>query len=141
LEIKDTVLLEDRAKHGLDDNTWAWVRDERRLFMQLLSEEINTQVSMLASGRRGCNADDLARTTLKDQEITDADVVAGNGNGVGSEGGFGGTASGGLAITCDGNVNFFPLAVVMMVMRWETKDSIRSAVKTMAEGVIVTYKV
>jgi len=25
-----------------------------------------------------------------------------------------------------------------MVMRWETKDSIRSTVKTMAEGVIVT---
>jgi hypothetical protein len=107
--------------------------------MQLLSEEINTQVSMLPSGRRSCDADDLARTTLKDQEISDADVVAGNGNGVGSGGVFGDTADGRLAITCDGNVNFFPLAVmVMMVMRWETKDSIRSTVKTMAEGVIVT---
>jgi len=28
LEIKDSVLLEDRAEHGLDDNTWAWVGDE-----------------------------------------------------------------------------------------------------------------
>jgi len=28
LEIKDSVLLEDGAEHGLDDNTWAWVRDE-----------------------------------------------------------------------------------------------------------------
>jgi hypothetical protein len=134
LEIKDSILLEDRAKHSLDNNTWAWVGDERRLFMQLLGEEINTQVSMLASGRRGCDADDLARTTLKDQEIPDADVVAGNGNGVGSCRVFRGTADGRLAITCDGNVNFFPLAVmVMVVMRWETKDSIRSTVKTMAE--------
>lgn len=28
LEIKDTVLLEDWTKHGLDDNAWAWVGDE-----------------------------------------------------------------------------------------------------------------
>ena len=139
MKIKNPVLLEDRAKHSLDNNTWTWVGDERRLFMQLLSEEINTQVSMLPSGRRSCDADDLARTTLKDQEISDADVVAGNGNGVGSGGVFGGTAYDRLAITCDGNVNFFPFAVmVMVVMRWETKDSIRSTVKTMAEGVIVT---
>jgi len=51
LKIKNTVLLEDWAKHGLNDNTWAWVGDERRLFMQLLGEEVNTQVSVLASGR------------------------------------------------------------------------------------------
>jgi hypothetical protein len=48
LEVKDTILLEDRTQHGLDDNTWAWVRDERRLFVQLLGEEINSQVSVLA---------------------------------------------------------------------------------------------
>jgi hypothetical protein len=51
LEIKDTILLEDWAKHSLDDNTGAWVGDEGRLFMQLLGEEINTQVSVLAGGR------------------------------------------------------------------------------------------
>ena len=28
LEIKNTVLLEDRTKHGLDDDAWAWVGDE-----------------------------------------------------------------------------------------------------------------
>ena len=28
LEVKDSVLLEDGAEHGLDDNTWAWVGDE-----------------------------------------------------------------------------------------------------------------
>jgi hypothetical protein len=51
--------------------------------VQLLGEEINTQVAVLASGSGGSDADDLARTTLKDQEITKADVVAGNGDGVG----------------------------------------------------------
>jgi hypothetical protein len=42
---------------------------------------------VLASGRRGGDADDLARTALKDQEITEADVVAGNGDGVGRDAG------------------------------------------------------
>lgn len=28
LEIKNSVLLEDGAEHGLDNNTWAWVGDE-----------------------------------------------------------------------------------------------------------------
>jgi len=90
LDIEDTILLEDRAKHSLDNNTWAWVRDERGLLMQLLGEEVNTQVSVLASSRRGGNADDLARTALKDQEIPDANVVAGNGDSVGNGGRLGG---------------------------------------------------
>ena len=28
LEIKNTVLLENWAKHSLDDDAWAWVGDE-----------------------------------------------------------------------------------------------------------------
>jgi hypothetical protein len=51
--------------------------------MQLLGEEIDTQVSVLAGGSRGGDSDDLARTTLKDQEITEADVVAWDGDGSG----------------------------------------------------------
>lgn len=51
LEVKDSVLLEDWTKHCLNDDAGAWVGDERRLLVQLLGEEINTQVSVLASGR------------------------------------------------------------------------------------------
>jgi hypothetical protein len=50
LEIEDTILLEDWAKHGLNNNTWARVGDEGRLFMQLLGEEVHSQVSVLAGG-------------------------------------------------------------------------------------------
>ena len=82
MEIENTVLLEDGAEHGLDDDTWAWVGDERGLFVQLLGEEVDAQVAVLAGGGRGGNADDLARAALKDQEITEADVVAWNGDGV-----------------------------------------------------------
>lgn len=50
--------------------------------MELLGEEVDTEVTMLASLCRCCDADDLARTTLKDQEIADADVVSGDGDGI-----------------------------------------------------------
>ena len=87
LEIKNTVLFEDRAEHCLNNNTRAWVGDERRLLMQLLREQIHTQVSVLSSRRRGSDTDDLARSTLKDQEIAETDVVGGDGDGVGDDGG------------------------------------------------------
>lgn len=48
----------------------------------MLGEEVDTQVSVLAGGRRGGDADDLARASLKNQEITHADVVAWDGDGV-----------------------------------------------------------
>jgi len=51
--------------------------------MELLREEVNTQVAVLAGLRRGGDADDLARTALEDQEIANADVVARDGDGVG----------------------------------------------------------
>jgi len=51
--------------------------------VQLLGEEVNTQVAVLASGSGGGDTNDLARTTLEDQEITKADVVARNGDSVG----------------------------------------------------------
>jgi hypothetical protein len=82
-DVKNTVLFEDRTKHVLDDDGWRWVGDEARLLMKLLGEEVNTEVTVLASLRGGGDADDLARTALKDQEIANADVVAGDGDGVG----------------------------------------------------------
>lgn len=51
--------------------------------MELLGEEVNTEVAVLASLRGGGNADDLTRAALKNQEIANADVVAGDGDGVG----------------------------------------------------------
>jgi hypothetical protein len=82
-DVENTVLLEDRAEHVLDDHGGGRVGDEARLLMKLLGEQVNTEVAVLASLRGGGDADDLARTALKDQEIANADVVAGDGDGVG----------------------------------------------------------
>lgn len=48
----------------------------------MLSEEVNTEVAVLTSLSRGGDADDLARTALQDQQVTNADVVAWDGDGV-----------------------------------------------------------
>ena len=50
--------------------------------MQLLGEEVDTQVSMLASGTGGGDLDDLARTPLQYQKIAYSDVVGGDGDGI-----------------------------------------------------------
>ena len=83
-DVKNTVLLEDRAEHVLDNDGWCRVGDEARLLMELLGEEVNTEITVLASLGRGGNANDLARATLKNQEIANADVVARDSDGVGS---------------------------------------------------------
>jgi hypothetical protein len=82
-DVKNAVLLEDGAEHVLDHDRGGRVGDEARLLMELLGEEVHTEVAVLASLRRGRDANDLARAALEDQEIANADVVAGDGDGVG----------------------------------------------------------
>lgn len=65
-DIKHTVLLEDWTQHVLNNDGWRGVGDEAGLFVELLGEEIHTQVAVLARLRGSCDADDLARTALKD---------------------------------------------------------------------------
>lgn len=81
--VEDAVLLEDRAEHGLDDNAGGRVGDERGLLVQLLGEEVHTKVAVLAGGVGDGDLDDLAGAALQHQEVTDANMVAGNGDGVG----------------------------------------------------------
>lgn len=88
-DVKNTVLLEDRTKHVLDDDRWGWVGDEAGFLMELLGEEVNTEVTVLTSLRGSGDADDLARAALKDQEIANANVVAGDSDGVGRSHGAG----------------------------------------------------
>jgi hypothetical protein len=82
-DVKNTVLLEDRTKHVLNNDGRGRVGDEAGLLMELLGEEVNTKVAVLTSLGGGGDADDLARTALKDQEIANADVMARDSDGVG----------------------------------------------------------
>jgi hypothetical protein len=82
-DVENTVLLEDRTKHVLDNDGRGRVGDEAGLLMELLGEQVNTEVTVLASLGGGGDADDLARAALEDQEIANADVVARDGDSLG----------------------------------------------------------
>ncbi|KAF3939615.1 hypothetical protein ABW19_dt0202522 [Dactylella cylindrospora] len=78
-DVDEAVLLESRGEHGMQDDRWGWVGDNARLLAELLGEQINTEVSVLTGLGGGGNADDLGWAVLEDYEITDADVVAWDG--------------------------------------------------------------
>lgn len=81
-QIKDSVLLEDRTEHTLNDHRWLRVADKRRLFMELSGKEVNTKIPVLTSLTRLRDSNDLAWSALQDQEVSDSDEVAGNGDSV-----------------------------------------------------------
>jgi len=81
-DVDETVLLEDWAEEGVKDDRWRWVRDNTWLFVQLLGEEVNTEVTMLSGLSGSGDANDLAWAVLEDNQISDADVVARDGEGV-----------------------------------------------------------
>ena len=48
-DVEDTVLLEDGTEHILHDDRGRGVGNEARFFMELLGEEVDAEVTMLAS--------------------------------------------------------------------------------------------
>lgn len=106
LHVEDAVLLEDGAEHGLDNDAGGGVGDEAGLLMELLGEEVDTEVTVLAGGSRGADADHLARAALEDEDVAEADVVAGDGDGLGSRAGAGGAGGTGLSISISVAVSF-----------------------------------
>ena len=77
-DVKDSVLLEDRSEHALDNDGWLWVAAERALLVQLSCEEVDAEVSVLTGLARLRDSDDLAWSSLEDQKITNPDEVAWN---------------------------------------------------------------
>lgn len=147
-DIQDAVLLEDRAEHVLHDHRRLGVGHEAGLFMKLLGEEVDSEVAVLARLSRSGDANDLARTTLEDEQITDADVVARNRDGIGSNTALdeadaltdtfadAGWAAVFLAVYDD----FFTVGVVMTMAEW-MHDTVGGAFDAATEGVVVTFVV
>lgn len=80
LEVKDTVLLQNGSTHGLDNDAGGGVVEGRGLLVELLGEEVDSQVAVLASGGGGGDADDLAGVALKEEDVADPDMVAWDGD-------------------------------------------------------------
>jgi len=131
LHVEDAVLLEDRAEHGLDNDAGSGVGDEGRLLVELLGEEVDTEVAVLASGSRGGDADHLAGAALEDEDVAKADVVAGDGHSVGSRRILRGTrASTATGLTDLGDLN--------ALMAFRVQDSVSQLVNTATERVVVS---
>jgi hypothetical protein len=79
--VNQTVLLEDRAEEGVEDHRGRRVRDNTRFLVKLLSEKVNTKIPVLTGLSTGGDTNNLARTVLQDHEITNTDVVTGDGKG------------------------------------------------------------
>ena len=129
LHVEDAVLLEHGAEHGLDDDAGGRVRDERRLLMELLGEEVDTEVAVLASGSRGRDADDLAGAALEDEDVAEADVVAGDRHRVGGGRTLGGTGPAALA----------DLADLDAVMAFRVHNAVSQLVQSVTERVVVAW--
>jgi hypothetical protein len=89
-------------------------------------------------GEEGCvDADDLARTALENQEVTNADVVGWDRDGV--------WVGLGLRRASYSNVNFFLFyvlaMVVMMISMTSADDAFSSMTEAMSEGVVMTWDV
>lgn len=142
--VEDTILLEDGTEHVLNNDRRRWVGDETGLLMELLGEEINSEVAMLAGLSRSGNADDLAGAALKDQEITNADVVTRDGNGIGSSTTLDITYAFTDALTDAGwstilLVNDYLLTLGTMTMGMErVKDAVGCFLNAVTEGVVAT---
>src|SRR5215469_11729690 len=116
--------------------------------MELLREEVNTEITMLACLGRGGDTDDLARATLKNEEVTNADVVAGDGNGVWHHGASVVADRFGVARATRWDadfafldndffaVNFFVAVVTAAVNGVD--DAVSSSLQTAAEGVVLS---
>jgi hypothetical protein len=144
-EIEDAVGLVDRAEHGLNHHGGGGVGDEARLLLELASEQVDTEVTVLASLGGDRDADDLAGTTLQDEDVTNADKVAGDGDGLAGDTAVAGlhnadllpdaiAEAGGTALIVDND-----LLTVVVVQG--VQDTVGSALNAAAEGVVVTLVV
>lgn len=62
------------------------IGNEAALFLKLAGEEVDTEISVLAGLGRSADADNLARTALKKDDVANPDEVAGNGDSIGFRG-------------------------------------------------------
>jgi hypothetical protein len=140
LKVKDSVLLEDWAQHGLYNNRWRWAGDERGVLVQLLGEEVNTEEAVLASGWGCSDLDHLGSTSLEDHDIANAHVVGWNGDGVGNAATWRGRHVGArsLAAATAGGGGYLDVNLWAVVVVATVHNAVGDAVETVAEGVIVS---
>jgi hypothetical protein len=162
-------LTEDRPQHALHIHARLRISVERRLLLKFLGEEIDAQEAVLARVVGQADLDDLARPALEDDQVADADEVAGDGDCVearhlaGGWVGWAGRVADLLAVTVadttrarDFDVDFFAalvdydvvtvvtvvvVMVVVVAVREGVQDLVGGAFYSAAEAVVVAFVV
>lgn len=144
-DVKNTVLLEDRTEHTLNDDRGRWVGYEAGFFMKLLGEEIDSEVAMLSSLSGRGDPNHLAWSTLNDQQIANPDMMAGNGDGVWPSTTLDETNTLTHTITHTSRAAVFSVddnlfTIVTMMMKG-VKDTIGGSLDSVTDGVVMTFVV
>lgn len=137
-EVQDAVGLEDGTEHGLDNHGGRGVGDEAGLLLQLAGEEVDTEVTVLAGLGGDRDADHLARTTLKDQDVTNTDEVAGDGNGLASRAAVARLDD---ANVLTGSSDLTSMRLLMLGVGEGVHDTVGGALNATAEGVVLAFVV
>lgn len=144
-EVEDAVGLVDGAQHGLDNDGGRGVGDEAGLLLQLAGEQVHTEVAVLAGLGRHGDPDDLAGTALQDQDVANADEVAGDRDGLAGD-----TAAAGLDdadVLADAVAEAGRAALVgdddllAVVVVEGVHDAVGGALNATAEGVVLAFVV
>lgn len=146
-EVQDAVGLVDRAEHGLDDNGGGGVGDEAGLLLELAGEQVNTEVTVLTGLGGDRDTDDLAGAALKDQDVANADKVAGDRDRLASDALVTGLHNADFLTDTFGEAgwttlvsdDFFTMVVVMVVEG--VQNAVGSTLHATAEGVVLTLVV
>lgn len=143
-EVEDAVGLVDGAKHGLNNHRGRGVGDEAGLFLQLAGEQVDTEVAVLASLGGDGDTDHLAGTALQDEDVTDADEVAGDGDGLAGDTAVAGLHNADLltnALAEAGRATLVNDDLLTVMVVEGVQDTLSSALNAAAEGVVVTLVV
>lgn len=112
--------------------------DLARLLVQLLGEEVDAEVAVLAGSGGARDADDLAWVALEHQDVADANVVAGDRDCVGR---VAFRVSSCLCMAAVAvafpDLNHLPVGRRMTSLR--VGDSVSQLVEAVPEGVVVAY--
>lgn len=156
-DVQDTVLLENRAQHGLHDDAGGRVADERALLVQLAREQIHAQIPVLARLRGHADANHLTGAALQQEYVADADEVALDGHAAATEPWLDeahlfdgpvtytyrtrGTSSTGVAFGDDDFVALDDATSVVVVVGEGVQDAIGRTLHPAAEAVVLAFVV
>jgi hypothetical protein len=118
--------------------------DDRKVLAHLLGEDVNTEVTGLASLGRSSYANNLARAVLKDNEITNADEMVGDGQGVAtlrSEASRRWSRAGGATTLVNVNILLKGSVAMMTTTVDGVENAVSGLVKSVTDAVVATLVV